>query len=180
MDNDQNKLHKHADHETPDVSHILNESVTHEYSDVNIRAIIKFAIFLALGMVIVGLIVWGLFNLLYRREMKEEVRLTPIEQMTADKPPPEPRLQLAPGHEVHPLEEMKAFRSAQLEKLNSYGWVDKTAGIVHVPIDSAKLILLKQGVSSRSVDSVTATVESGGVLIPSAASAGRMLGWRDH
>ncbi len=180
MDNDQNKLHKHADDETPDVSHILNKNVTHEQSDVNIRAIIIFTASLAVGFVVVGVIVWGLFNLLYQREMKQEIKLTPIERMTAEKPPPEPRLQLAPGHQIHPLEEMATFRHAQMEKLNSYGWVDKTNGIVHIPIDSAKLLLLRNGIPSRPIDSAAATIESGGVLIPSAASAGRMMEWRDH
>jgi hypothetical protein len=180
MDNDQKKPHEPTDDETPDVSHILNKSVTHEYSDVNIRAIIKFTVSLGVGIVVVGLIVWGVFKLLYKREMQEEVRLTPIERMTAEKPPPEPRLQLAPGHNVHPLEEMKAFREGQLEKLNSYGWVDKNTGIVRVPIDSAKLLLLRVGILSRPVDSATAIRESGGVLIPGASSAGRMIEWRDH
>jgi hypothetical protein len=176
---DSNKLHHHPDDQTPDVAHIRNEHVTHEYSDVNIRAIVKFAISLAVGCVLVGLIVYGTFKLLYQRELRAEIRLTPIERTTADKLPPEPRLQLAPGHGEHPLSEMKDFRAAQNDELNGYGWTQKASGTVHIPIDSAKAMLLHQNISTRTVDSLTLKNEQG-VLIPSATSGGRTLEWRDH
>ena len=45
--------------------------------------------------------------------------------------PPEPRLQ------NHPREDLLALRRAEDAVLNSYGWVDRTAGIVRIPIDQA-------------------------------------------
>ncbi len=179
MPNDQSKLHQHPDDQTPDVALIRNQNVTHEYSDVNIRGIIQFVIGLTVGFALVGLIVYGTFKYLYSRELRGEIRLTPIERTTADKLPPEPRLQLAPGHAEHPLEEMKDFHASQTGELNSYGWAQRSSGIIHLPIDSAKAMLLRQTIPSRTIDSITLQNEQG-VLIPSSMSAGRSLEWRDH
>src|SRR5438105_14172123 len=49
----------------------------------------------------------------------------------ATTPRPFPRLQLsAPA-------DLQAFRAHEEAELNSYGWVDKTAGVVRIPIGSA-------------------------------------------
>jgi hypothetical protein len=39
-------------------------------------------------------------------------------------------------------------RSARLERLGSYGWVDRSAGIVHVPIEQA-MQLVEKGARAR-------------------------------
>jgi hypothetical protein len=42
-----------------------------------------------------------------------------------------PRLQTMPG------DDLTRYRAAQDGKLTSYGWVDRNAGVVHIPIDRA-------------------------------------------
>jgi len=43
-------------------------------------------------------------------------------------------------------EELARLRAAQLEQLNSYRWVDQTAGVTAIPIDLAiRLVVQEQG-----------------------------------
>jgi hypothetical protein len=45
--------------------------------------------------------------------------------------PPLPRVQSTPGSDL------VRYRAAQQRKLGSYGWVDRTAGVAHIPIERA-------------------------------------------
>jgi hypothetical protein len=56
---------------------------------------------------------------------------------------PEPRLQVGAPNELRQL------RAAEETALNSYGWVDKDAGIVKIPVDRAMEILVKKGLPAR-------------------------------
>jgi hypothetical protein len=53
--------------------------------------------------------------------------------------PPEPRLQ------VDPNQDLQSIRATQETQLNSYGWVNKNAGIAHISIDAAMQILAQRG-----------------------------------
>ena len=57
--------------------------------------------------------------------------------------PPEPRLQ------IHPREDLQDLRASEDAILNSYGWVDKNAGIVRIPIDEAMKLILQRGLPAR-------------------------------
>lgn len=56
--------------------------------------------------------------------------------------PPEPRLQVSPDRDW-----LDMFHQEQ-EFLNSYGWIDRNQGIVHIPIEKAMEIVAQRGVSS--------------------------------
>jgi hypothetical protein len=43
---------------------------------------------------------------------------------------------------------MQEMRRAENAQLQSYGWVDRTAGIARVPIDRAIQVVLEQGLPS--------------------------------
>ena len=58
--------------------------------------------------------------------------------------PPSPRLQ------VTPAVDLRDYLSAQQRLMNSYGWVDREAGIVRIPIDRAMELLLEKGLPVRS------------------------------
>jgi hypothetical protein len=79
--------------------------------------------------------------------------------------PPEPRLQR------FPREDIMNFRTNEEAVLQNYGWVDKNAGTVHIPIhDAMRLMLERKALPSRPQDPSQAPASS---LIPSDASAGR-------
>jgi hypothetical protein len=41
--------------------------------------------------------------------------------------------------------DMEAFRASEDMLLNNYGWVDRTQGVVHIPIDRAIALLAQPG-----------------------------------
>lgn len=53
---------------------------------------------------------------------------------------PAPSLELDDGHADY-----LALRQQQSEKLNSYGWVDRSNGIVRIPIDHAMDLIASRG-----------------------------------
>lgn len=55
--------------------------------------------------------------------------------------PPAPRLQLAPS------QELAKFRAAEEKRLDTYYWIDKQKGIVHIPIDAAMRKLAHDGIA---------------------------------
>ncbi|MGE0127409.1 MAG: hypothetical protein AB7U82_04805 [Blastocatellales bacterium] len=133
----------HAD-ETPDVSDISNPDVTHERSDVNVRAISWFILGLGVFFFVVYVAMLLLFDAFDDREAADEPPPRSLVGVSEQRLPPEPRLQLAPGHETSPIEDHKTLQAEMNKRLNSYGWVDQPMRIVHIPIEEAKEILLEQ------------------------------------
>jgi hypothetical protein len=44
---------------------------------------------------------------------------------------------------------LQQFTEAQNAKLNSYGWIDKSAGVIRIPIDRAMDLLAQRGLPAR-------------------------------
>ena len=55
-----------------------------------------------------------------------------------------PRLQLSPPADL------ALFRAREAVQLSSYGWIDRTTGVVHIPIDHAMDLLLQRGLPVRA------------------------------
>src|SRR6185295_6384180 len=132
-----------------------------ESSDLNIRPIVWFLSTLTVSTAIIFLLMGGLVNVLESQVETAEGKPSPLAS-ERERIAPEPRVQLAPsrieqieGKEgpdlkaEHPLVEMKRVREEESEKLRSYGWVDEKNGIVRIPIDEAKKLLLKRGLPIR-------------------------------
>ena len=56
---------------------------------------------------------------------------------------PEPRLQ------AEPRRELRQFREQEDHWLGTYGWTDKSAGLIRVPIEQAMELLLQRGLPVR-------------------------------
>ena len=52
----------------------------------------------------------------------------------------------APRLQPDPAADMRAFRSQELARLNSAGWVDRASGRVHIPIDQAMQAVAREGI----------------------------------
>jgi hypothetical protein len=118
--------------------------VSHEASDVNIRAILTFAGGLIVLAAVVYFVVWLLFGYLTRRENAASGGLTyPLAAGQEDRLPPEPRLQ------TNPREDLKDLRDSEERVLKSYSWVDRNGGVVRIPIDEAMKLTLQRGLPSR-------------------------------
>ena len=58
--------------------------------------------------------------------------------------PPQPQLQTAPS------EDLAKFHAEEEKRLNSYYWVDKEKGVVHIPIEQAMRELAQEGIDGYS------------------------------
>jgi hypothetical protein len=114
----------------------------HETSDANIRNLIVFGVGLSL-LVIAGLLVSGAVLHYFVSHQGLGPPASPFENVRML--PPEPRLQ------VSAPKDLKQYKAAQDEILNSYGWVDQKAGVVRIPIDRAMDILLQKGLPVGAV-----------------------------
>jgi hypothetical protein len=108
----------------------------HETSDANIRNLIIFGVGLCC-LVIAGLLVSGVVFHYFVGHQGLGPPASPFENVRML--PPEPRLQ------VSAPKDLKQYKAAQGDILNSYGWVDQNAGIVRIPIDRAMDILVQKG-----------------------------------
>jgi hypothetical protein len=50
-----------------------------------------------------------------------------------------------PALTISSQEELRSLRAEEQKRLESYGWVDRSRGIVHVPIERAMQLLVERG-----------------------------------
>ena len=149
----------------------------HELGEINPGSVYKFMLWLGAFVVLSYFIVYGIMKMNDARVEKEDAIVTHVAKTKSDELPPLPRLQLAPGSAEHPLDEGIAYRDSVTHQLESYGYVNKAAGVVHIPIELAKDLLLKKGLPVRAN---AISEDEGGIMIPSFSSSGRVLEGRDQ
>jgi hypothetical protein len=113
--------------------------VSHERSDVRVRAILSFGA----GLLITAIVIhFGLYWLLehYNRRVS---RAPTISEKRAEEPIPPPRLQ------VSPRTELARMRAREDQELQTYDWVDREKKIVRIPIDRAMELLAQRGLPAR-------------------------------
>jgi hypothetical protein len=120
-----------------EILHRAEDSSGHEPDHVSARGVIVFA----LGLVLLGVVVHFALGLVMNgfssREASDQAVRPPM--LSAPVEPPAPRLQGNPA-----LDRIRD-QERQLKELNRYGWVDRPAGIVHIPIDRAIDLLAERG-----------------------------------
>ena len=153
------------------------QSVGHEVDNISIGPVYKFMAWLAVLMVFTYVLVFAIMRWNDARMDKLNAVVTHMPKSKMDQLPPEPRLQLAPGHAIHPLDEGIQYRDSVIAALESYGYVNKASGTVHIPIDLAKDILLKKGLPVRAQQG---SATEAAVMIPEFSSSGRTTTARDQ
>lgn len=169
--------------ETPDVSHIRNVEVTHETSDINVRAVVTFAVVLTISTIVVAIGVQLLFSYFNRQEAQSP-KPGPMALTKDERLPPEPRLQAAPGFQLKlengetvPLEksipqaEYRALRQQWEENLKT-GLKDQSGKVVGMPIDAAIDKIVSGGLSSK-VKEPDKKISDYAISMPTASSSGR-------
>ena len=108
----------------------------HEHTDIEPGIATQFAVWLTIAMLISVAIVYGTFWLLEGRELSagQSAQRFPLAAGQV-REPQGPRLQTQPFKDIYRL------RQAEQEKLTHYGWVDQSAGVVHIPVDEALRIM---------------------------------------
>jgi hypothetical protein len=112
-------------------------------SEIDTRAIVKFLVWLVLG---VAIVVGGIRLLEWRLEAearRTDVPPSPLVDRTERRLPPEPRLQATPELDL------QAYRAEERRRAASWGWVDEKAGVVHIPVERAMDIVAARGLPAR-------------------------------
>src|SRR6476661_4607224 len=128
--------HPHGALENPDVSH--------EHSDINVRAIVWFVVTLTATVVAVQIAMDVMFRVLDKIEVNNDPYVSPLAAPAAtvsDFP--------APSLQTTPWTDLKELRAQEFSYLHSYGWIDEKAGVARLPIDKAKALLLQRGMAVR-------------------------------
>ena len=169
--------------ETPDVSHIRNVEVTHETSDVNVRAVVTFIVVLTISAIAVHIGVYLLFEYFNRQEAKAP-KPGPMALTKDERLPPEPRLQAARGFGVvledgkkenlelkAPQAEYRVLRQQWEENLKT-GLKDQSGNVVGLPIDTAIDKVVSAGLAS-TVKEPDKKLSDFAIGMPTASSSGR-------
>ncbi len=98
--------------------------------DVSLRFMLSLFGFIALCL----LLLLGLAYLLFPRQVADRRFATPLPQFPAPQLQPSPRA------------DMQTFYAEEMQRLNSAGWVDRSIGTVHIPIDQAMRTIAAQGI----------------------------------
>jgi hypothetical protein len=112
----------------------------HEISDANVRPIVLTGVALAIVAAIVLGISIGLFHFFVERPADSPANPMASE---ASQLPPEPHI------EDHPSSELQQLRQHEDQMLSTYGWVDRKAGKVRIPVDRAMELQLQRGFPVR-------------------------------
>jgi hypothetical protein len=120
-----------------------NHNAPYETTDANARTIVYYTIGLfvtiAVAMVLMGALYYGLGKM--PADLDREPTSMEMERML----PPTPRLQYNQQLDLADL------RKREGDRLNSYGWVMKQSGTVHIPIDRAIDLVSERGLKAPVV-----------------------------
>lgn len=137
-----------TDHHKHEPQH---DDIGFEREDLGAKPVIGFIVSLVISGVLIYYVIWGIFHFLDAYDKKNQQTRNPLVQVESNTRDvqtqmiqrfPEPRL------EDNERTELNGFRYSEEEELNSYGWVDKNAGIAHIPIEQAMQIIAQKGLST--------------------------------
>ena len=153
------------------------KSAGHEHSDANVWIIIKFGLWLAISAIVVSAGMYLLFAL-FVTQSEETVAEFPLAVGQEHRLPAAPRLQ------QFPVNEHVEFRRHEDQVLEQYGWVNKEAGVVRMPVAEAMKLTVERGLPVRANQPAvtgdqaaipqTAAPQAPG-LLPADSSAGRTM-----
>lgn len=144
------------------------EGAGYEHTDANVWQITKFGIWLLVTAIVVHFGLGLMYKMLIEQSKQAQEQPYPLASKTEPRLPPAPRLQQFPRSEYY------EFRLDEQQTLENYGWVNKDAGVVHIPIDQAMRLTLERGVLQSRPEDQSQPEEAPG-LLPSDSSSGREM-----
>ena len=144
----------------------------HEASDINVKAIFGFLLFLMIGGLVTHVTLWGMYVFLDKRAAKmDEGVKTPVQaQVEAQRNPAAPkhvaqsgqvgaerpetmketveRLQAtfpSPRLQDDDVRDMNMMRASEDKLVHGYTWIDKNTGAVRIPVERAMEVLAERG-----------------------------------
>jgi hypothetical protein len=140
----------------PEQRPVVNPETHHEKSDVNVRALLWFVVIFVAFAAVSHTLLWIMFK--YFAQVARSTTspsLTGVARPADMSIPRQPRLQPFPNRDPRgntmppnsstPVTDMEEMRATEEEALHKPGWVDQKKGIVRVPIDVAKQLVVQRG-----------------------------------
>jgi len=127
--------------------------------EINLRGILFSGIGLVAVTIVAAALMWWLLKGFEGHDERHDPRPTPIEAANPQQPPPEPRLQVAPGFVVSnsgataqsDREDMAAEAEQEKKLLQQPAWIDQGKGTLRVPIDVAMEVVAARGAAPEVV-----------------------------
>jgi len=142
-----------------------NHELEFEHQDLSPNAVYAFFTGLAVAGIVIYFALWGLYRYMDAYDRRHQPPQNPLVQSEADTRHVQPQtIQEFPQPRLEKNErtEINDFLLQEEQTLDSYGWVDQKAGVVHIPIDRAMQLLAERGLP---------TTPRVGTVPPSEASA---------
>ncbi|MDB6056856.1 MAG: hypothetical protein JWO95_700 [Verrucomicrobiales bacterium] len=116
----------------------------YEKRDASAKGIFLCVLGLLVTLVVVDLIVHWIYTDFRKSPTPSDRYTGSVRAKQAAASAPEfPRLQISPPADL------SKFRVEEAEQLNTYGWVNQTAGVVRIPVERAMELVLQKGLPTR-------------------------------
>lgn len=135
------------------------EHAAYEHEDLTARSVFSFLI----GLAVMGVLVFVFLKVMIGVLESYNRAHQPVQNPLVAKVPGDTR-EVAPGSidkfpkpqlEEDEIHELRKVRDAEEEKLYTYGWVDQSAGTVHIPIERAMQLIVERGLPTQVKAGVT-------------------------
>lgn len=117
----------------------VHPDVNYEISDINVWGVIA----VGTGVLVTMLLIVGLLHFLFVHFAYQSARQSPppLPIAAQGRPlPPEPRLQQSPH------EDLERLRTTEDWQLQNYSWIDRSKGVVGIPIEQAIDLTAQHGI----------------------------------
>lgn len=128
-----------------DESHPVHHDVNFESRDINTGSILLSLAYLGIAVIVTFAATVLILRFTTLRAERSESSMPPSHQGVGPTMPPEPRLQGVPGHVNDPQQDLRNKIAADEKANQSYGWVDKQAGLAKIPVEDAMKIIVSKG-----------------------------------
>ncbi len=115
-------------------------SEDYEHRDADTGSLLKFGLGLLVVLIVVLFSMKWMFSY-FAKSQPLGPPASPFENVRVL--PPQPRLQVKPGADL------RSYCGDQMQKLDTYGWVDPENGVVRIPIDRAIEVTIERGLPAR-------------------------------
>ena len=121
------------------------EETRFERKDIVIAPLLYIVAGLVVVVVISCLVSWWCFDFLQARDRETKISPFPLAAAERNQLPAEPRLeQVDRMTAAEHNQQLPRLYDTELRRLDSYGWVDQTKGIAHIPIEQAMKTIVEQ------------------------------------
>ena len=132
----------------------MSQQLPYETSDLSIKRVLVAGLVLTVATALSFVLMATAYRIFEARAAAADEAQMPATLVEVDGPqhPPEPILQGAPGSRFElrdPLPEMIEMLEVEDARLSGYGWTDRNADLVHIPIVEAKKKMLQRGFPTR-------------------------------